>query len=235
MNGEKNNKQIIILLGPPGSGKGTQGTLLAEKLGLYYFETSKILEESFKAHQKEEFVEIKGKKFYFAKEKENWTNGLLVSPLFVVYLSEGKIRNLRKEGKGIVFSGALRTLPEAENLVPIIKELYGEENINVVLLEVSAENSIFRNSNRRICELMRHPILYSEETRNLNFCVIDGSKLAKRELDNPETIKIRLKEYEEKTLPLVEYFQKQNAKINKISGEQSVAAVYDDILGALQK
>ena len=134
----KLNKQVVILLGAPGSGKGTQGTLLAEKLRLYYFETSKILEESFKSHQADEFVEIGGEKFYFAKEKENWENGLLVSPAFVVYLSEGKIRNLYKEEKGIVFSGAFRTMDEAEKMAPIIKELYGEENINVILLEIGA-------------------------------------------------------------------------------------------------
>jgi adenylate kinase len=230
----KLNKQVVILLGAPGSGKGTQGTLLAEKLRLYYFETSKILEESFKSHQADEFVEIGGKKFYFAKEKENWENGLLVSPAFVVYLSEGKIRNLYKEEKGIVFSGAFRTMDEAEKMAPIIKELYGEENINVILLEIGAEHSIFRNSNRRICELMRHPILYSEETKELNYCPVDGSKLIRRELDNPETIKIRLKEYKERTLPIVEYFNRENLRVKKINGEQSVADVYGDILKALE-
>jgi adenylate kinase len=231
----KLNKQVVILLGAPGSGKGTQGTLLAEKLGLYYFETSKILEESFKSHQADEFVEIGGEKFYFAKEKENWENGLLVSPAFVVYLSEGKIRNLYKEEKGIVFSGAFRTMDEAEKMAPIIKELYGEENINVILLEIGAEHSIFRNSNRRICELMRHPILYSEETKELNYCPVDGSKLIRRELDNPETIKIRLKEYKERTLPLVEYFKKTNLRVSKINGEQSVSKIFKDILKTLQE
>jgi adenylate kinase len=234
MNIGNQKKQVIILLGPPGSGKGTQGTLLAEKLGLYYFETSKILEESFNGHREGEFVEIGGEKFYFAKEKENWENGLLVSPAFVVYLSEGKIRNLHKEEKGIVFSGALRTMPEAEKLMSLVKELYGERNINIILLEINAENSVFRNSNRRICELMRHPILYSEETKNLNNCPIDGSKLIKRELDNPETIKIRLKEYEERTLPIVEYFNRENLRVKKINGEQSVADVYGDILKVLE-
>ena len=235
MNIGNQKKQVIILLGPPGSGKGTQGTLLAEKLGLYYFETSKILEESFNGHREGEFVEIGGEKFYFAKEKENWENGLLVSPAFVVYLSEGKIRNLYKEEKGIVFSGAFRTMDEAEKMAPIIKELYGEENINVILLEIGAEHSIFRNSNRRICELMRHPILYSEETKELNYCPVDGSKLIRRELDNPETIKIRLKEYKERTLPLVEYFKKTNLRVSKINGEQSVSKIFKDILKTLQE
>ena len=81
---------------------------------------------------------------------------------------------------------------------------------------------------------MRHPILYSEETKELNYCPVDGSKLIRRELDNPETIKIRLKEYKERTLPIVEYFNRENLRVKKINGEQSVADVYGDILKALE-
>jgi len=82
---------------------------------------------------------------------------------------------------------------------------------------------------------MRHPILYSEETKELNYCPVDGSKLIRRELDNPETIKIRLKEYKERTLPLVEYFKKTNLRVSKINGEQSVSKIFKDILKTLQE
>lgn len=236
MTSEKKNKQIIILLGPPGSGKGTQGTLLAEKLGYYYLETSKILEESFYSEKQEEFIEIEGKKYYPAKEKkENWEKGNLCSPPFVSYLIEKKLRELQKQGKNILLSGSPRTLFEGEKLIPLIKELYGDQDAIVVLIEISAEDTIYRNSHRRICELMRHPIVYSDETKNLEHCPLDGSKLLRREmLDEPETIKIRIKEYNERTYPLVEYFEKQGLKVLKINGEQSVAEVYEDIKKALE-
>ena len=61
---------------------------------------------------------------------------------------------------------------------------------------------------------MRHSILFNKETENLTICPLDGSKLVKREgLDDPETIKVRLKQYKERTFPMVEYFEKNRFKI----------------------
>ncbi|OIP79307.1 MAG: hypothetical protein CO161_03430 [Candidatus Portnoybacteria bacterium CG_4_9_14_3_um_filter_44_9] len=230
-----NNKKIIILLGPPGSGKGTQATLLAEKLDLYYFETSNIIEMAVHSHRAEEHVEVDGQKYTFGHEKELWEKGILCSPPFVVFLVEKKINELFQSGKGIVFAGSPRTMHEGEKVIPQIEALYGQKNIKIILLELSPEQTIFRNSNRKICELMRHPVLYTEETRNLKSCPLDGSKLLKRTgLDDPETIKVRIKEYEERTLPLVGFFEKAGLGVKKVNGEQSVEGVHKDILEALE-
>jgi len=230
-----NNKKIIILLGPPGSGKGTQATLLAEKLDLYYFETSNIIEMAVHSHRAEEHVEVDGQKYTFGHEKELWEKGILCSPPFVVFLVEKKINELFQSGKGIVFAGSPRTMHEGEKVIPQIEALYGQKNIRIILLELSPEQTIFRNSNRKICELMRHPVLYTEETRNLKSCPLDGSKLLKRTgLDDPETIKVRIKEYEERTLPLVGFFEKAGLGVKKVNGEQSVEGVHKDILEALE-
>lgn len=230
-----NNKKIIILLGPPGSGKGTQATLLAEKLDLYYFETSNIIEMAVHSHRAEEHVEVDGQKYTFGHEKELWGKGILCSPPFVVFLVEKKINELFQSGKGIVFAGSPRTMHEGEKVIPQIEALYGQKNIKIILLELSPEQTIFRNSNRKICELMRHPVLYTEETRNLKSCPLDGSKLLKRTgLDDPETIKVRIKEYEERTLPLVGFFEKAGLGVKKVNGEQSVEGVHKDILEALE-
>jgi adenylate kinase len=229
------SKRIIILFGPPGSGKGTQGTLLAEKFGLYYFEASKILEEAWSKNL-DEIIEVEGQKYSLREEKEeNWEKGKLCSPPFVTVLFKRKIEEIYKQGKGIIFAGTPRTLYEGEKLAPLYKELYGQENIKIILLELSPEQTIFRNSHRKICELVRHPILYSEETKNLRHCPLDGSRLLKRgKLDDPETIKIRIKEYEERTLPLVKFFEQQGLEIKRINGEQSVAEVFGGILKALE-
>ena len=67
-------------------------------------------------------------------------------------------------------------------------------------------------------------------------CPLDGSKLLRRKgLDDPETIRVRLKEYEERTFPLVEYMEKYGLEVKRINGAQSVAQVFNDILGALEK
>jgi len=118
----------------------------------------------------------------------------------------------------------------------LLKKLYGSKNIKVVLVEISAQESIWRNSHRRICQLMRHPIIYAKETAQLKRCPLDGSRLVRRKgLDEPETIKVRLKEYKEKTLPLIEYFKKQGLRTRKINGKGSVEVVFKRVLKSLRR
>jgi len=231
----KASKKVIILFGPPGAGKGTQAELLAEKFNLYYLETSKVGERRINLAQKGEYLIIDGKKYYFEDEKKLWLEGKLWSPEFITALIYEEIENLAKQDKNLLLAGSPRTVYEAKKLLPLIKKLYGKENIEVFLIEISPEETIFRNSHRRICELMRHPILYSKETENLKNCPLDGSKLMRREgLDDPETIKIRLDEYKNRTVPIFEVFKREGIEIKKINGEQSVAAVFQDILKALK-
>ena len=228
------NKSIIILMGPPGAGKGTQAELLADKLNLYYFETSKILEDTFNNAKKGEFVKIGEKKYLLEKEKELWENGILCSPPFVSYLVKQKIKKLHKFGENLVFAGSPRTLYEGKHIMPLLEKLYGKKNIKIILIEVPARETIFRNSHRRICSLMRHPILYNKETVKLTICPLDGSKLVKREgLDAPATIKVRLKEYKKRTLPLEIYFKERKLKIKKINGVGPVVTIFERISKAL--
>ncbi len=231
-----NQKQAIILLGPPGSGKGTQGTLLGERLNLYLFETSKILEDYFKTAQEGDFMEVDGQKYFAQDEIKLRAEGKLCSPPFVTQLVKKKMIELANDGHSIVTSGSPRTLYEGEALIPLLKELYGSENVKVIVIKTTVEDSIFRNSHRKICELMRHSILYSEEFEKLNYCPIDGSKLIKREGvgDDPETIKTRFEEYQQRTLPLVEFFKSQGLLVKEIDGKVSPADVFDQILKALE-
>lgn len=226
---------VIIILGQPGSGKGTQAELVAGKFNLYNLETSKIIETKVMNAKKGEYALVGGQKYYFSHEKELWTKGILCSPPFVSFLVRTKLQELAKEGKGVVMSGSPRTLLEGQEVIPFLKKLYGASNIKIVLLELTPEQTIWRNSNRRICELMRHPILSTQkEFLSLTHCPLDGSRLMKRKgLDDPETIKVRLKEYRERTYPLINYFKKQGLKVNKINGEQSVEDVHKDVLKAI--
>jgi len=226
--------KVIILMGPPGAGKGTQAELLAGKLDLYHLETSKILEEKFQEKARS-VVLIDGKKYGVAKERKLWEKGKLCSPEFVAYLTIEKIKELSKSAKGIVFSGSPRTLYEAEKIIPILEKIYGKKNIKVFLLEIPPEETIFRNSHRRICELMRHPILYLKENEKLKRCPLDGSRLIKRgKLDKPETIRVRLKEYKERTYPVIEYLKKRKIKVEKINGSPPPAIVFENILKKLK-
>src|SRR3989338_8470218 len=184
--------QVVILIGPPGAGKGTQAGLLSEKFHLSYLETSKVLEETFWDAPEDIFFEV--------------------------------------EGKSLLLAGSPRTVWEGEREMPLLMKLYGKENVKIVALEISPEQSLERNSKRRICELMRHPILFTEENKGLTLCPLDGSRLMKREgLDDPATMATRLKEYQERTFPLFEYFKTLWLRVHAINGEQSVARVFEDI------
>lgn len=228
-------KQVIFLFGQPGAGKGTQAELLSERTGYYHFESSKVIEHCFKAESKDKVFTIEGKDYKVGDEMKKWETGELNSPPFVVFLMLEKIKELAKEGKSIIFSGSPRTLYEAEREIPVIKELYGQDNIHFVLLEISAETTIFRNSHRRICELVRHSILFTKETEGLVLCPLDGSKLVRRnKLDDPDVIKNRLKIYKEQTYPVADFIKKEGIKSKKVNGEQSVAGVFEEVLSAIQ-
>lgn len=225
---------IIIILGSPGSGKGTQANLLAEKFDLYFWDTSKIVGKVIEEAKKGEYVRIEGKRYYFEEEKKLRERGKLWNPPFLTFIVKGKLKELAKERKGIVLIGSPRTLYEAKRIIPFLKRLYGAKNIKVILIKLSKSESLWRNSHRRECELVRHPILYTKETRKLTRCPLDGSKILARRDDTPKIIKVRLKEYKKRTLPLINYLKKQSLKVKKINGLQSVEAVFNDILRYLR-
>lgn len=227
---------VIILLGAPGAGKGTQAELLDEKLSSYYLETSKLIEASVMQAKKGEHVNVGGKKYDLLNEKKLWETGILCSPPFVSYLVKQKINELAKEGRDILMAGSPRTLVEGKDQIPFLKKLFGEKNIKIVVIEISPEETMRRNSRRRICELMRHPILSTEKAfLGLKHCPLDGSRLVRRKgLDDPETIKVRLREYKERTYPLIQYFKGEGLKVRRVNGEQSVGKVQEDILKAIK-
>lgn len=221
-------------MGPPGAGKGTQAGLLAEKFDLYYLETAKIIETHVMQAKRGNYVTVKGKRYSLLQQKKFWQTGILCDPPLVSYWMKKKIKELVEKNQGIVVAGSPRTLPEGKDLMPFIKKLYGSRNIKIILIDISAKESIWRNSHRRICELIRHPILYTKETVNLKHCPLDGSKLLRRKgLDDPATIRIRLKEYKKRTLPLLDFLKNEGAQIKKINGSPSPTAVFHSILKAL--
>jgi len=230
------DKRVIILFGPPGAGKGTQSELLAETLGYYHLESSKVLEHCFKKESSDKVFTVDGKDYKVGDEIKNWKTGVLTSPPFITGLMMEEFKKLSENGESFILSGSPRTIYEAEKEMTVLTELYGKENIKICMIEISAEVTVFRNTHRKICELMRHSILFNKETENLKLCPLDGSKLVKRKgLDDPETIKVRLVQYKERTMPLFDYFKNNGFMVEKINGEKNVAQVHEEILKVLGK
>ncbi len=229
MKSEENKKWAVILIGPPGSGKGTQAELLAEKLGLVHLETSKLGEAKI---NNPELVKTDPE---VAEAKRLYDMGQLFPPPWTVKIVLEKIEELAKENKGIIFSGSPRTLFEAEAELPVLKKLYGKENIKIMNIEINEHSSIERNTSRRICRKNRHPIPNFPEYKNLVYCPQDGSELITRpSLDaTPEKIQFRYQVYLERTEPVIGFFREKNYKIIEINGDQFIEKVFSDILEKL--
>jgi len=230
---DSKQKMVVIIIGPPGAGKGTQAELLAEKLGLYYFETSRILEESWAGASKNDYIEVNGKKFYLLDEKKLFDDGILCSPPFVSFVVKKKIKEVASQGKSIIMAGSPRTLYEGKEIMPSMLNLYGVKNILVLELKVTDKEAIWRNTRRKICSKCRQPIPYTSETKDLKKCPKCGGKLVTRTLDTVETMKVRLRQYKKRTYPLFDYFKKLGITIKEINGEQSIENVHKDILKAI--
>lgn len=227
-------KFVVIIIGPPGAGKGTQAELLAKKLNLYYFETARVLEKSWAKAKKEDYVEIdNGQKFYLLDEKKLFDEGILCSPPFVSFVVKREIKKLAKKNKNIVLAGSPRTLPESKKLMPLIIDLYGTKNILVLELKISDKEAIWRNTRRKLCSKCRYPVPFTEKTQKLEKCPECGGKLVTRTLDKPDVIKIRLKQYKNRTYPLLKYFKEIEINVKEINGEQSIGDVFKDILKAI--
>lgn len=234
MRHSKQRPRVIIILGPPGSGKGTQAELLAEKFGFYHLETSQIIETNLAQIKKKDFLTIDKKKYSLWKEKKLRESGKLMTPAVITFWVQKKIEELAKEKKGIVLSGSPRTLYEGERLIPVLIKLYDKKNIKIILLKLGPKETIWRNTHRKTCQLMRHTILFTKETEKLTKCPFDGSDLLMRKDDNLQTIKVRLKEYAKRTLPLIKFFKKEKLDLKEINGEKPVVDVFLDILKVLK-
>ena len=214
-------KIAVFLYGPPGSGKGTQANLLADKLGLIHFDSGKFLESVVHdpARQKEKTIR---------RERELFDTGMLMTPSFVFREFAREARMISKAGRGIVFSGAVRTLFEAKVLYPIIETLYGgKKNVFIFELVVAPKHSIGRNSNRLVCKVCGQALLTAFYPKGkAKCCPVCGGSFYRRTLDKPSVIKIRLEEYKTRTMPVFEFAKRRGYHVFKVNAEPAPYKVF---------
>ncbi|MDX6608283.1 MAG: adenylate kinase [Solirubrobacterales bacterium] len=206
----------LVLLGPPGSGKGTQGERLQDDLELPYYATGDILRAAVR-----EGTEL-GR-----AAKDYMDRGDLVPDDVIVGMIGERIDS-SEAADGFILDGFPRTAAQAEALAAKLGEL-GRELTAVLLIDVSDEEVVRRLGGRRTCVENGH-VFHVEfnPPRQEGVCDVDGSELIVRDDDKPEVIRHRLEQYHEKTAPLVEHYDSQSL-LRRIDGAMPPDAVTDEI------
>jgi adenylate kinase len=210
----------LILLGPPGSGKGTQGEGLQEDLRLPYYATGDILRAAVK-----EGTEI-GK-----QAKEYMDRGDLVPDEVIIGVIAERVEGA-EASDGFILDGFPRTVPQAEALEAEMNKL-GRKMTAAILIETPEEEIIRRLGGRRTCEQGGH-VFHVEfnPPKQEGVCDVDGSPLVVRDDDKPEVIEKRLEHYHTKTEPLIDYYEDRGI-LQKVDGDRDPDEVAEQIRGLL--
>lgn len=188
----------IILLGPPGAGKGTQAQLLVKNHGFHQVSTGDILREAVK----------KGTELGM-KAKGYMDKGELVPDNIILELIEDVIYGQKSARDNVIFDGFPRTVVQAEGLDRLL-EKYSDRLNSVILLKVEDEELIRRLTSRRVCpECKAVYNLITSPPKKDEICDTCGSKLIQRDDDRLETVQNRLQVYRKQTEPLVEYYMRK--------------------------
>jgi adenylate kinase len=210
----------LVLLGPPGSGKGTQGERLQEDFQLPYYATGDILRTAVR-----DGTEL-GK-----MAQEYMDRGDLVPDEVIIGVITERIEDAEAVD-GFILDGFPRTMPQAEALDAELEKL-GRALTAALLIEVPEEEVVRRLGGRRTCAKNGHVFhVEFDPPKEPEACDIDGSRLLVREDDRPEVIRHRLDQYRSKTEPLVDYYEEKGL-LRRIDGSPSPDEVGDRIRALL--
>ena len=210
----------LLLLGPPGSGKGTQAERLQEDFRLPYYATGEILR-----------VAVREGTELGSKANEFMDRGDLVPDEVMVGVIADRISS-EEAADGFILDGFPRTIAQAEALDAKMEEL-GRQLTAAILIEVSDAEVIRRLSGRRTCVKEGHVFhVEFDPPKNEGICDICGARLEIRTDDEPEVVRNRLQQYHEKTEPLVSYYETRGI-LRRVDGERDPDEVNDRIRAML--
>jgi adenylate kinase len=213
---------FIVLLGPPGVGKGTQAKILSERTGLAHISSGDLFRENLK-NQTE-----------LGKLAQTYmTKGELVPDDVTVAMIRERLG--RPDCKtGAILDGFPRTPAQADALETMLQEFNG--HVDVVPFVTADENVLIeRLSGRWTCRANGH--IFNEKSnppKNDKLCDFDGSELYQRDDDKAETVKHRIEVYFDQTSPLISYYR-DHGKLIETDGTQSIDQVTQDLLAAVKK
>jgi len=211
----------IIVLGPQGSGKGTQAQLLAEKFSFEHIDMGKTLREVAKTDTP------LGKEIYAI---QNITKTLVPSRILkeVLHL---KLGSLSRE-QGLVIDGAPRTMDQASYLEEALLE-FGRKISKLIFINISEETSIERISKRWVCEKCKINLIMGKDIQSAQEqCPVCEGKIMQRVDDTPEGVHKRLEIFRNETMLVIEYFRGKNLVL-EIDGQKSIEEVFEEIVNKL--
>lgn len=210
----------LILLGPPGAGKGTQAQRIVERYHIAQISTGDILRTAVK-----EGTPL-GK-----QAKAFMDKGQLVPDEVVIGIIDQRLRGSDCQA-GFILDGFPRTIPQAEALQVILDKI-GKSVDHVIDIEVDPEELVRRLTGRRTCKncgSMFHILFHPPKKEGL--CDRCGGSLYQREDDREETIRTRLKEYEKQTTPLLQYYRDKKV-LRSIPGMGGQNQIFERIVHVL--
>jgi adenylate kinase len=207
----------LVLMGPPGAGKGTQGALLARRYGVPRYSTGDILRAS-----RREGTEL-------GRAAQGYMDaGELVPDDIILGMMREALSSEQAAG-GFLLDGFPRTVAQAEGLADLLEGL-GLELDAVVDLEVPDEEIVRRLSSRRICADCGR--VAPAEIGDEDPCPDCGGELLPRSDDDPDTVRRRLDVYRQETAPVLDWYGRSDARVLRITGTGSVDDVLERIVGA---
>ena len=211
----------IVLLGPPGAGKGTLATLIKENFGLSHISTGDIMREEMK------------KKTVLGKELRAYVErGELVPDEIVTKMIRNKFRQNKHLVSGFMLDGFPRTVAQAEDLDAILKG--ANQQIDFALsMEASLPVILQRLTGRRVCRAcgaLFHIVNKPPAKRNV--CDECGGELYLRPDDNEDTIKTRIDVYLKNTKPIIDYYKSQN-KLKAVNADKGAEEVLNYLTSLL--
>lgn len=214
--------KYIVLLGPPGAGKGTQAQIIAEKYDLVHVSSGDLFRENLKKQ-----TDLGKLAQTFMGRGELVPDGVTIA-MVRERLGRPDCKN------GALLDGFPRTPAQADALAEMLKEFNSTVTI-VPYISVPAEVLIERLSGRWTCRLNGH--VFHEKFNPpavSGICDLDGSELYQRDDDKAETVKNRIKVYAEQTSPLIDHYR-QNGLLVEVDGTKPIEAVTQELLTAIDK
>jgi len=207
----------LILLGPPGAGKGTQAQMIVERYRIPQISTGDILRSAVKENTA---LGLKAKAFM--------DQGQLVPDEVVIGIIDNRLR-APDCNPGFILDGFPRTIAQAEALQAILTKI-GKSIHHVINIEVGPDELVRRLTGRRTCKncgAMFHILFHPPKQDGV--CDRCGGTLYQRADDKEETIRTRLKEYQKQTAPLIEYYQRKNM-LRSIPGMGGQDQIFESIV-----